>query len=60
VIEGLVLRRPDVLWNGIVPFLGVVERRIHVENDAAKGVEAMLYHLTDGIPGAARLHVTIW
>src|SRR5579862_7091228 len=47
MIEGLVLRRPPLRRNGFIPFLGIVEDRIDVENDAAKRIEAVADDLSD-------------
>ena len=36
VIEGLILRRPAFRRDGLIPFLGIVEDRVDIEDDAAK------------------------
>src|SRR5215469_8085240 len=41
MIEGLVLRRPPLGGNRVVPFLSIVEDRIDVEDHAAKRIEAV-------------------
>src|SRR6188472_1707899 len=47
MVEGLVLGRPDLLRDRQPPFFRVGERRIDIENDAAKGKQPVLHHLTD-------------
>src|SRR5689334_23484094 len=47
MVEGLVLGRPDLLRDRQPPFFRVGERRIDIENDAAKGKQAVLHHLTN-------------
>lgn len=45
VIKRLVLNGPNVLGNGLVPFLGVIEFRVDVEYDPAKRIYAMVDNL---------------
>src|SRR5712691_3214339 len=49
VVEGLILRRPDFFRNGKVPLLGIVERRIDVENHAAERKHAVTSDLSDAV-----------
>src|SRR3546814_16179080 len=42
VVEGLVLVRPDLLGNGLVPFFGIGEDRIYIDHPAPKTEEAAL------------------
>src|ERR1700740_328002 len=55
VIERLVLARTPVGRNRLVPFVGVVEFRIDVEDHAAKRIEPVADDLTDLELGDARL-----
>src|SRR5690606_22846150 len=41
VIEGLVLGRPRSFRNGLIPFLCVVEFRVHIENHAPERQQAV-------------------
>ena len=45
MIEGLILGRPDLLGDRLVPLLGVAELRIDVENHAAERKHPMPDHL---------------
>src|SRR5690606_38561097 len=47
VVERLVLARANVLGNGFVPFVGVVEFRVDVVDHATKREQAMPDHLAD-------------
>src|SRR5262245_18537606 len=47
VIERLVLVRPHLRRNGLIPFLGVAEDRVYVEHDAAERIHAMSHDLAD-------------
>src|ERR1044072_4514582 len=47
MVERLILARADLGGNRVVPFLGVGELRVDVENDAAKRKQAMLHHRSD-------------
>lgn len=47
VIERLVAARTHVFWNGLPPFLRVAERRIHIEDHPAKGIDPVADHLSD-------------
>jgi invasion protein IalB len=47
VVERLVLARAHLRWNGLPPFLGVVEDWVDIENDAAEGMHAMAHDLPD-------------
>ncbi len=47
MIEGLVLARPDVLGDGEVPFLGIRECRIDIENHTPEREQAVLDHLAN-------------
>jgi hypothetical protein len=43
----LILRRPNLDGNRMPPFIGVVEERIDIENDASKGSESMCNDVSD-------------
>src|SRR5688572_9384874 len=47
VVERLVLRRPDVLGDRLVPFLAVGEDRVDVEDHAAKVEQPVTHDLAD-------------
>src|SRR5690242_149433 len=47
MVEGLLLRRPAVGRDRLIPFLGIVEHRIDIEDDAAKGIEPVPDDLSD-------------
>src|SRR5215470_5268091 len=55
VIERLVLARPHLGRNRLVPFLGVVEFRVDVEHDAAEWKQPVADHLADLELGVAHL-----
>jgi hypothetical protein len=57
MIVGLVLARTDLFGNGLPPLLGVVECRIHIEDDTAEGKEAVPDDLPDLELGVAMDHV---
>src|SRR5579859_1410489 len=56
MIERLVLMRADVLRNRQPVFLGVRERRIDVEDHAAKWIDAVTHDLADRKFGAVHVH----
>lgn len=47
MVEWLVATRPAFLGNGVPPFLTVGKFRIDIENDTAKGQEAVTHYFTD-------------
>jgi hypothetical protein len=47
VIEGLVLGRPDILRDRLIPFVAVREHRIDVEDHAPEIEHPVLHHLAD-------------
>src|SRR3979490_1764070 len=47
VIERLILVRPNLRRDRLVPLLGIVELRIDVEHDTAKRKQAVTNHLAD-------------
>lgn len=47
MVERLVLAGTDILGNGLVPFLGVVEFRVDIEDDSTEIEESVLDHLAD-------------
>ena len=51
VIEGLILGRAHLFGNRLIPFLGIREDRIDVEDHAAKAETAMLDDVADGEAG---------
>ena len=51
VVEGLVLARADTDGDRLVPFLGIVEFRIDVEDHAAKRKQPVADDLADEIAG---------
>ena len=51
MIERLILMRPDLGRDRLVPFLRIVENRIDVEDDAAKRIKAVPDNLADLIFG---------
>ena len=55
MIERLVLPRPDLGRDCLVPFVGIVENRIDVEHDAAERIEAVPDDLADLVLGASNL-----
>ena len=55
MIERLILVRPNLGRNRLVPFLGIVEQRIDVENDPAKRIDAVPHDLADGVFGDSNL-----
>src|ERR1700726_784517 len=55
MIERLVLVRTDFRGDRLVPFVGVVEHRIDVEDDAAERIEAVPDDLAELIFGVANL-----
>ena len=57
VVERLVLGRPDVLGDGVPPFLGIGEHGIDVEHHAPEGEDPVLDHLADREFGKSRIHV---
>ena len=56
VVEGLVLARAHLGWDRLVPFLGVVELGIDVEDHAAEREQPVAHHLAD--PELRRLHAS--
>lgn len=56
VIKRLVFFGAAVLWNGVVPFVGVGEHGIHVKNHTPKGMLAVADHLAQMIFGACLEH----
>ena len=56
MIERLVLVRPDLLRNRAIPFLGIGEGRIDVDDHAAKRIDAVADHLADLELGVAGEH----
>src|SRR5690606_11171734 len=54
MIVGLILARPALFGNGLVPFLAIVELLIDVENHARKREQSMAHYLSDREFG--RLH----
>ena len=55
VVERLILVRPHFGGDRLVPFFGVVEDRIDVEDHAAERKQPMPHDLADLIFGAANL-----
>src|SRR3984893_15922645 len=55
MIERLVFMRTDFRGDRLVPFVGIVEYRIDVEDDAAERIEAVPDDLADLIFGVANL-----
>jgi hypothetical protein len=51
VIERLITPRADILWDGLVPFLGIGENRINIKNHAPELEQAVAHHVTDTEPG---------
>src|SRR3712207_2779456 len=47
VVEGLVLRRPYLFGNRLIPFLGIGEDGIDVVDDAAEFEDPVAHHVTD-------------
>jgi hypothetical protein len=47
MIERLVLRRPPLGGDRVVPFLGIIEDRIDIEDHAAERIEAVADDLSD-------------
>ena len=47
MVERLVLGRPDLLRDRLPPFFRVGKGRIDIENNAAKGKQAVFDHLPD-------------
>lgn len=47
MVKGLVAAWPDIFGNGLIPFFGVVEFRIDIENYAAKSEYPVAYNLPD-------------
>src|SRR5580692_6191181 len=47
MIERLILVRPHLGRDGLIPLVGIVEYRIDVEHDAAERIKAVLDHLSD-------------
>ena len=47
MIEGLVLRRPHFLRNGFIPFLGIREDGVDIEDHAPESKQAMADHMAD-------------
>src|SRR5580704_9874615 len=47
MIERLVLARPHLGGDRLVPFLGIVEHRIDVEYDTAERIKPVPHHLAD-------------
>jgi hypothetical protein len=45
VVKGLVLVRPDVLWNRLPPFFGIRENRIHVIDDPPERIFPVPHNL---------------
>jgi hypothetical protein len=45
MIEGLLFLRPDLLGDRLPPFIGGIEDRIDIENDAAERVNAVAHDL---------------
>src|SRR5271169_4900168 len=55
MVERLILMRPDFGRDRLVPFVGIVEYRVDVENDAAERIEAVPDNLADLILGVPNL-----
>ena len=55
MVERLILARPDVGRNGVVPFIRVVELGIDIEHHAAERKDAVADDLADSIFGRADL-----
>ena len=53
MIVGLILVRTNFFGYGLPPFLGVGELRVDVENETAKRVEPVPYHISDLETGGA-------
>ena len=53
----LILGRPHIFRNREPPFLGIVEHRVDIENDAAKREQTMAHDLTNAEPGFADFSV---
>src|SRR6185437_575838 len=47
MIEGLLLRRPAIRRDRLIPLLGIVKHRIDIEDDAAKGIKPVPDNLSD-------------
>ena len=56
MIKRLILRGPDLLGDRLIPFLGVGEDRVHVEDDAAEREEAVPHDLADAEFRLSDLH----
>ena len=56
MIEGLVLGRAAVFGDVLLPFIGVREHRVHIENDTTKRMLPMTEHLPDVIFCMCGLH----
>src|SRR5829696_2153072 len=56
MVEGLVLPRPDLGRDRLPPFLGIVELRVDVEDDAPEREHPVLHHLAEGELGLTRFH----
>src|SRR5262249_19372088 len=55
MIERLVLARPGLRGDRLVPFLGIIEFWVDIEHDAPKRKQAVANHLTDLEIGVSRL-----
>jgi hypothetical protein len=47
MLVGLVLGRPHILRDGLVPFFGIGEGRVHIEDDAPEGIDPVPDNLAD-------------
>ena len=47
MVIGLILVRADFFGDGFIPFFGIVELRINVENDAAEWINPVLDNLSN-------------
>src|ERR1700730_9000912 len=55
MVVGLILVRTSLGGNRLIPFLGIAEERVDIEDYAAKRIDAMPHDLADGIFGIANL-----
>ena len=60
MVERLILVRPDIRRDRLVPFLGVAEGRIDIEHDAAKRIKAVADHLADLVLRGANIVHDDW
>ena len=56
MVEGLVLARPDIFGNGLIPFLGIGELRVDIHHHTPEGEEAVANHVAETEFGVADIH----